>query len=70
MIYEQATSNKQGEGDAPSPIKPKEAEGGKERSQRERQRFREGATGRKEEKFKGSWGQMSQSGYDLNERGK
>lgn len=44
VIYEQATSNKQGEGDTPSPIKPGEVEGGEERSQRERQRFKEGGT--------------------------
>lgn len=39
MIYEQGTSNKQGEGDTPSPIKPGEAEGGEERSE---QRFKRG----------------------------
>lgn len=33
VIYEQATSNKQGEGDTPSPIKPGEVEGGEEKSQ-------------------------------------
>lgn len=42
VIYEQATSNKQGEGDTPSAIKPGEVEGGEERSQRERQRFKGG----------------------------
>lgn len=34
MIYEQATSNKQGEGDTPSPIKPGEVEEAEERRQR------------------------------------
>ncbi len=33
-----------GEGDAPSPIKPREADGREERSQRGRQRFRDGVT--------------------------
>lgn len=33
VIYEQATSNKQEEGDTPSPIKPGEVEGGEEKSQ-------------------------------------
>lgn len=35
MIYEQATSNKQGEGDTPSPIKPGEVEGGEEKRRKE-----------------------------------
>lgn len=42
VIYEQATSNKQGEGDTPSPIKPGEVEGREERSWR--QRFKQGGT--------------------------
>lgn len=44
VIYEQATSNKQGEGDTPSPIKPGEAEEGEERNQSKRQRFKERGT--------------------------
>ena len=51
MIYEQATSNKQGEGDTPSPIKPGEVEGGEERSQGDLKR---GSYSRKEEKLEGS----------------
>lgn len=33
-----------GEGDTPSPIKPREVEGGEEKRQRERQRFKERGT--------------------------
>ena len=33
VIYERATSNKQGEGDTPTAIKPGEVEGGEEKSQ-------------------------------------
>lgn len=40
VIYEQVTSNKQGEGDTPSPIKPGEAEEAEGKSQRERLRFK------------------------------
>lgn len=53
VIYEQTTSNKQGEGDTPSAIKPGEGEGGEEKSQRGRQRFKEGSYSKKRGKVGG-----------------
>lgn len=41
VIYEQATSNKQGEGDTPPPIK---HGGGRRRRRKESERFKEGVT--------------------------